>query len=509
MMGRLVVPEGATVRPGSSPAWRGVVQRGVRWGDRSVRGPLGLMMNKEELRSIPSVESLISDAGLERALSSSPRRMVLSAVREVIEEERGTILAGGSPSGREALIERIRERVRVWNLTSIRRVVNATGVILHTNLGRAPMSASAADAMREVAGGYCNLEYDLPKGERTRRGIRAERLLAELTGAEDALVVNNNAAAVVLITNTLAQGREVLVSRGELIEIGGSFRLPDIMRKSGAKLVEIGTTNKTYLRDYEDALSERTGLILKAHWSNYSIVGFSAEVGLEELVALGRKRGVPVAYDLGSGAFLDLDEFASGGEPLVPASVASGVDVVSFSGDKLLGGPQAGLIAGRSETVSSLRSNPLARAFRVDKCFLAALERTLETYLRGEWRELPAMSALTSSIRDLSARVRRLKRGLSGMGESLTVEVAESESEAGGGSLPQSPIPTKVLKLKAAGLSADSLARKLRTADPPVIPRIQDDWVIIDPRTVLDRAEEKWILSAVRAAVGGPGGGAR
>jgi L-seryl-tRNA(Ser) seleniumtransferase len=453
-----------------------------------------------DLRSIPSVESLVSDEGLAETLASHPRRVVVAAVREILESERKSILGGGAAADRPDLIKRIAERVRLRSLTAIKRVVNATGVILHTNLGRAPMSADAASAMRDVAAGYCNLEYDLVKGVRTRRGIHAERMLAELAGSEDALVVNNNAAAVMLTLNSLADGLEVIVSRGELIEIGGSFRLPDIMGKSGARLVEVGTTNKTYLSDYEGAVSERTGLILKAHRSNYSIVGFSAEASLQELASLGAHAGIPVAYDLGSGALLDLGGLGPGEEPAVKASVAAGASVVSFSGDKLMGGPQAGLIVGRSEAIAKLRENPLARAFRVDKCFLAALERTLDTYLSGEWKKLPAVKALLAPAADLSAKVRRIKRGLSAIGPALTVEVAESESEAGGGSLPQHPIATKVIRMKLSGVSADSLAAKLRGAEPPVIPRIQDDWVVVDPRTVLDRQEEKWIVSAVSSA---------
>ncbi len=460
-----------------------------------------------DLRSIPSVESVLSDRALADTLASHARRLVLAAVRAVLEEEREAILKGGAPTGRLDLIERIAERVRLEGLSAIRRVVNATGVILHTNLGRAPMSAEAAAAMRDVAAGYCNLEYDLAEGMRTRRGVHAERMLAELAGSEDALVVNNNAAAVMLILNSLADGRDVIVSRGELIEIGGTFRLPDIMRKSGARLVEVGTTNKTYISDYERAVCEKTGLILKAHRSNYSIVGFSAEASLDELTALGERAGVPVAYDLGSGAVMDLRELGRGEEPAVKASVAAGASVVSFSGDKLLGGPQAGLIVGRSSAVALLRENPLARAFRVDKCFLAALERTLDAYLRGDWEKLPAVRALLASKADLSAKVRRIKRGLSAIGPRLTVEVAEGESEAGGGSLPQYPIATKVIRMKLNGMSADSFAAKLRGAEPPVIPRIQDDWVIVDPRTVLDRQEEKWIVSAVASAAVSRGSG--
>jgi len=455
----------------------------------------------EELKSIPSVESLISAPELSDAVSQSPRPIVVDAIREVLEEERKAILSGAPPTGRAGLILRIKHRVRSERSDSLRRVVNATGVVLHTNLGRAPMAPRAADAMREVAAGYCNLEFDLVRGARTRRGTRAARLLARLAGAEEALVVNNNAAAVMLVLNTFAEGREVIMSRGELIEIGGSFRLPDIMRKSGAKLVEVGTTNKTYLEDYEAAISDKTALILKAHWSNYTIVGFTADASLEELVSLGERAGVPVAYDLGSGAVLDPAQLGAPEEPGVRASVGAGASVVTFSGDKLLGGPQAGLVVGRAEAVSRLRKNPLARAFRVDKCFLAALERTLELYLAGEHSGVPAIQALTATKSVIARRARRMKRSLEGLGQRLTVEVAEDVSEAGGGSLPTHAFPTAVLRLKVRGVSAQRLAGALRGAEPPVIPRVKEDWVIVDPRTVLDRKEEKWIVSAVEAVV--------
>jgi L-seryl-tRNA(Ser) seleniumtransferase len=428
--------------------------------------------------------------------------VVLDAIREVLQGERESIRAGEKPSGRDALVEKIARCVRLGEINSLRRVVNATGVILHTNLGRAPMSADAADAMREVAAGYCNLEYDLVDGVRTRRGVRAERLLARLTGCEDALIVNNNAAAVLLTLNSLADGREVIVSRGEMIEIGGSFRLPDIMAKSGATLVEVGTTNKTYLKDYENAITDRTGLILKAHWSNYSIVGFTSEAEIEGLAALGDSRGVPVAYDVGSGAMHDLGELDRGSEPVVPESVAAGASAVTFSGDKLLGGPQAGMIVGRREVLDRLRANPLARAFRVDKCYIAALEKTLQAYLCDDWRRLPAVAALLATPEELRRKTNRLKRALARIGGGLTVEVADGESEAGGGSLPQAAIPSKVIRLRAEGKSAGALAAALRGAEPPVIPRVKENWVILDPRTVLDRHEEKWIIAAVVSALG-------
>lgn len=456
----------------------------------------------DKLRSIPSVESLISDPALAELVSSHPRSVVLDSIRDVLVVERESIQSGGEPAGRDGLIRQIKRRVRLDDMSSLRRVVNATGVILHTNLGRAPMSGDAAEAMREVAAGYCNLEYDLIEGARTRRGLRTERLLAGLAGCEDALIVNNNAAAVLLTLNTLAEGREVIVSRGELIEIGGSFRLPDIMKKSGASLVEVGTTNKTYLKDYENAITDRTGIILKAHWSNYSIEGFTSEVRIEELAALGERCGVPVVYDVGSGAMQRFEDLDRGHEPVVPESVAAGASVVTFSGDKLLGGPQAGLIVGRAKEIGLLKKNPLARAFRVDKCYLAAMERTLQIYLKDEWRRIPAVQALLAAPDELRKKANRLRRALVKACPGLTVEVVEGESEAGGGSLPQSAIPSKVIRLRAEGTSAGELAAALRGAEPPVIPRVRDDWVVLDPRTVLDKQEEKWIIAAVALALG-------
>jgi L-seryl-tRNA(Ser) seleniumtransferase len=430
--------------------------------------------------------------------------LVIDAIREVLDRERRTILDGGAATPRKALLRKIKEHLRFFELPSMRRVVNATGVVLHTNLGRAPMSPEAADAMREVAAGYCNLEYDLAAGERTRRGIYVERLLARLAGSQDALVVNNNAAAVLLVLNTLAEGREVIVSRGELIEIGGSFRLPDIMRKSGGRLVEVGTTNKTFLKDYEAAITDRTALILKAHWSNYRIVGFAAEASLAELVALGKERGVPVAFDLGSGAMVDFAKLGLGSEPVVTASVAAGTTVVTFSGDKLLGGPQAGLIVGESEAVSRLRKNPMARAVRVDKCVIAALEKTLKTYLVEEQAgRLPSMRALLSSLEDLEKKAARLKDRLSALeAQGLEVQVADGRSEAGGGSLPAKGIPTRVVRLRVKGKSPDALGRALRLAEHSVIARVQDDWVVLDPRTIIDKDEEEWVFSAVAGAMG-------
>jgi len=457
----------------------------------------------KELKSIPSVESLVSDPGLRDLVESRPRTFVVDAVRRVLEAERAAILGGSEPTPREALIRKTAEHMRLYELPSIRRVVNATGIVLHTNLGRAPMSPEAADAMREAAAGYCNLEYDLAEGERTRRGIYAERLLARLAGSGDALVVNNNAAAVLLVLNTMAEGGEVIVSRGELIEIGGSFRLPDIMRKSGAKLVEVGTTNKTFLKDYEAAISDKTALILKAHWSNFRIVGFATEVGLSDLVALGRERGIPVAFDLGSGAMTDFGALGLGSEPMVAASVKAGATVVTFSGDKLMGGPQAGLIVGDSEAISRLRKNPVARAVRVDKCVIAALETTLKAYLiEEECSRLPSMRALLASAEDVAGKAGRLEKRLSELaGRGLEVSAADGSSEAGGGSLPTECIPTRVVRLRAKGMSADSLGRALRAAEPPVIARVRDDWVVLDPRTILDREEEEWVFSAVARAL--------
>jgi L-seryl-tRNA(Ser) seleniumtransferase len=359
--------------------------------------------------------------------------------------------------------------------------------VLHTNLGRAVLGARALERLARVGGGYSNLEMDLATKERGSRYSHVEKLLGRLTGAEDALVVNNNAAAVLLALETLARGREVVVSRGELIEIGGEFRIPDIMLRSGARLREVGTTNRTHLRDYASAIGPETALLLKVHTSNYRVIGFTADVSSRELVELGRERSVPVMEDLGSGSLIDLRPYGFPHEPTVPEVVTAGVDVVSFSGDKLLGGPQAGLVVGRGAIVSRLKKNPLNRALRIDKLTVAALEATLAAYEAGEAvTAIPTLKLLTEPVASVLARARRACAKLRpAVREQLGAEVVRSVGQVGGGALPTVELPTAAIAVGATGTDARRLDAALRTTDPPVVGRIADDRLLLDFRTVL------------------------
>lgn len=375
-------------------------------------------------------------------------------------------------------------------------VINATGVIIHTNLGRAPLSRAAREAMLEVAAGYCNLEYDLVAGERGSRHLHAEALLCRLTGAEAALAVNNNAGAVFLALSALAQGREVIISRGQLVEIGGGFRIPDVLRQSGARLVEVGTTNRTHLGDFEGAIGPETALLLRVHASNFRQIGFTAEVPLSDLVKLGAKTGVPVLDDLGSGSLLDSTRYGLASEPMVQHSVASGADLVTFSGDKLLGGPQAGLIVGREAFVARLRHHPLARALRVDKSSLAALQATLLHYLHGEAeREVPVWRMISLPLETIAVRVERWVELL--READIPAQVVSAFSTIGGGSLPGEVLPTRALAL--ASVAPDALAASLRMGRPPVLARIVDDQVLFDPRTVAPEADTDLVGAIVNA----------
>jgi L-seryl-tRNA(Ser) seleniumtransferase len=374
-------------------------------------------------------------------------------------------------------------------------VINATGVILHTNLGRAPLSRAARRAVEAVAVGYSNLELDLARGTRGQRDAHVDELLRHLTGAEAGLVVNNNAAAVLLALTCMARRKEVLISRGQLVEIGGGFRLPEVMRQSGARLVEVGTTNRTHRHDFVEAISERTALILCAHHSNFRIVGYTTEPGLAELVGLGREHGLPVLHDLGSGALLDTAAFGLAHEPTVQESLQAGAAVVAFSGDKLLGGPQAGILVGKSEYVERMRRHPLARAARADKLCLAGLSATLAHYLRDEAiQEVPIWQMIAVSPEELRRRAEGWRERL-GQGE-----VIAGRSAVGGGSLPEETLPSWLLAL--APRKANDLAAQLRAQDPPVVARVEDKRLLFDPRTVLPEQEEG-LLRSLRAALGG------
>ena len=438
-------------------------------------------MKTSLLREIPSVDELLGRPELSALAAQVNRGYVAERVREVLEEVRAEIRSGTGGEHPLANLEaRIAERVRNVLEPSLGTVINATGVILHTNLGRAPLAAEAVARVGEVAGSYSNLEYDQARGKRGKRDVHIARLLRQLLGAP-AVVVNNNAAALLLVLNTLAEGGEVVVSRGELIEIGDSFRIPDVMAKSGAVRREVGTTNRTRLADYEAAIVPgRTRLLLRVHPSNYRIVGFTERPSLEELVGLGRRAGVPVFEDLGSGCLLDLRPFGITDEPLAGDSLKAGVDLVSFSGDKLLGGPQTGIIAGRQDLVEQVRRNPLFRALRVDKMTYAALEATLAIYLRGEINALPVMHMIHASSDEIATRARALVAGLP-----LPVELVPGESVVGGGSTPGQSLTTTLIALAHPTLSATEVEARLRASTPPVIARVEQDRVLLDLRTVL------------------------
>jgi L-seryl-tRNA(Ser) seleniumtransferase len=429
-------------------------------------------------RELPSVDRLLQDP----FLSALPRQAVVNAAREVLDEARQAVRDGGWQHGLADLPRLVAERVQQALDLPLRPVLNATGVVIHTNLGRAPLSEAALAAAQACAGGYANLEYDLERGERGSRHALVTRLLCRLTGAEDALVSNNNAAAVLLVLSTLAQGREAIISRGQLVEIGGGFRIPDVMRQSGALLVEVGTTNRTYAADYEAAISERTAVLLRVHASNFLVVGFTHEPPLVELVDVSARHNVRLVEDLGSGALLDTSAFGLRTEPLVQDSVRDGADLVCFSGDKLLGGPQAGIIVGRAALVAALRRHPLMRAIRPDKLTLAALGATLVHYARGEAeREIPVWRMLSTTPVALAARAQQLASALQGT-------VVETQSAIGGGSLPGQTQPSWAVALPAT--SADALARHLRQASPPVVGRIEDGRLLLDLRTILPEQDD-------------------
>jgi L-seryl-tRNA(Ser) seleniumtransferase len=445
-----------------------------------------------DFRVIPSVEQLRQRESMQALETRYGRSAVIDALRGETGDLRERLAAGriAAITLGEAVdaIERGTEaRLRAAMRPSLVRVINATGVILHTNLGRAPLSEAAIARVGEVAGGYTNLEYDLARGARGRRDVHAEKLIARLTGADAAVVVNNNAAATLLLLAALAAGREVIISRGELVEIGGGFRVPDVMAQSGAILREVGTTNRTRVADYAAAISDRTALILRVHPSNFRVVGFTERPPLEELAALGRRFKIPVAEDLGSGwlGFPDRASLPDGlrDEPIVSESVAAGADVICFSGDKLLGGPQAGIIAGRRDTVDVIRRHPLMRALRVDKLTYAALEATLEEHAIGRgWDGVPVQRMLRLTRDEIGARADSLARHLHGSG--WQARVIDGASTIGGGSAPGTEIPTRLVELTRDGLTAEQIESHLRSLDPPLIARIVNDRVVLDLRTV-------------------------
>ena len=459
---------------------------------------------QEVFRRLPAVDEVLRHEALQAALAALPRTVVVESVKSVLEDVRSSLLALEDEALADSAVLEAHEaaaRAEEAARPRLRRVVNATGVVLHTNLGRAPLAPAAAERIREVGLSYSNLEYDLSSGRRGSRYAPLVHLLTTLTGAEDALVVNNNAAAVLLCIETLAAGREVIVSRGELIEIGGSFRLPDVMAKGGAILREVGTTNRTHLSDYARAVSDETALLLKVHPSNYAIQGFTASVPAADLVELGLERGLPVMEDLGSGNFIDWRAYGLPHEPTVPEVVASGVDLVTFSGDKLLGGPQAGIILGRAQHIGRLRANPLTRALRVDKFTVAGLEATLALYLEPERavEAIPALSMLAAPVEELEARARGLADKLRALeGSTLQAEVRREVAQVGGGALPTASLPTWVVAVSAEGLSPNALEEAFRAGPTPVVGRIREEALLLDTRTLLEGDEERIAAAASR-----------
>jgi len=440
------------------------------------------------LRGLPSVDVVIGSLAGQRALAGMPRPRLAAAVRAALAAERRRLLDEGGPAADAGTLNRrVMARLTERGVFSLAAVINATGVVLHTNLGRALLSSLAQARLHEVAAAYSNLEMDLARKERGSRYAHVDGLLQRLSGAEAALVVNNCAAAVLLALETLARGKEVIVSRGELIEIGGEFRIPDIMRRSGAVLREVGTTNRTHLKDYASAIGPETGLILKVHTSNYRVVGFTAAVSSRELAELGQARGVPVMEDLGSGCFVDLTRYGFPYEPTVPEVVASGVDLVSFSGDKLLGGPQAGILVGRGALVERLAHNPLNRALRIDKFTVAALEATLYAYEAGTALEtIPTLRMLTEPAASVRRRARRILGRLPAATQrDLGAQVIESRSQVGGGALPTVELPTAAIALGTPERPAERLDEALRAGRPAVLGRLLDDHLLLDCRTVL------------------------
>jgi len=441
------------------------------------------------LRRLPGVDVILEAIYESGLFPDIPKTVVTTSVRGVLERLRKTILNrpdqfSEAALSSDAILEKVRDAVNAAMALNLDRLINATGIVVHTNLGRSLLCRDAREQLQRVAGGYSNLEFDLSTGKRGSRYTAVENLICEISGAESAMVVNNNAAAVLLSLDTVARGREVLVSRGELVEIGGSFRIPDVMAKSGALLKEVGTTNRTHLFDYQRAISEQTGLLLKVHASNFGIIGFTRAVPLGELVELGKSCRLPVMEDLGSGTFIDFSKYGLVKEPTVNESVAAGADIVTFSGDKLLGGPQAGLIVGKKPIIDQVKQNPLTRALRIDKLTLAALESTLRAY-RDEVRavrNIPTLRMLTAPIEEMAERAGRLQTMMPG--GRVQTRIIDASSRAGGGSLPLLELPSKCLALRIQGLSAQTIEKRLRNHQPPIIVRIEDEQILMDMRTI-------------------------
>ncbi len=450
---------------------------------------------ESEFRKIPSVDRVLADKRLGPLVETYPHDLLVKMVRQHLEQARTAVAAGKKVPSLSGIAEAVYNQVKTMEIPSLRPVINATGVILHTNLGRAPLSPEATAAMGTVARGYSNLEFNLESGTRGSRQVHVESLLCQLTGAEAALVVNNNASGVLLGLTALAKKKEVIVSRGQAVEIGGGFRIPDVMRQSGARLVEVGTTNCTYISDYEQAICPRTAALMRVHSSNFRLIGFTAEVELEDMMTLAERNGLPVLDDLGSGCFLDTTAFGLAPEPMVQRSIELGVGLAFFSGDKLVGGPQAGIIVGKKQYMDKLRKHPLARAVRIDKVRLAGLAATLLHYLKGEATgKIPVWRMIATPIADIEKRAGKWAEALGGV-----ARVVDGETMVGGGSLPGGTLPTKLVAIGEGKDSnpAQRAVRKLRSWETPVVGRIDNDTLLLDPRSVLPE-EDEIVLKALR-----------
>jgi L-seryl-tRNA(Ser) seleniumtransferase len=459
---------------------------------------------KEALRNLPAVDHVLELSKFDPFFKEVPRSVLIRSIRSDLDNRRRQIIEQDPAHIDElladaAVVTGVKDLVRQAQSLNLRQTVNATGIVIHTNLGRSLLAETAIEHLCAVGRRYSNLEFDLEKGRRGSRYANVEDLICEISGAEAAMAVNNCAGAVLLALETMAAGKKVIISRGELVEIGGSFRIPDVMAKSGGILCEVGTTNRTHLRDYENAIDEQCALLLKVHQSNYSVVGFSAEVSLKELVALGQKHQIPVMEDLGSGTFIDFSRYGLLKEPTVQESVSAGVDIITFSGDKLLGGPQAGLVVGKKTCVDRIKKNPITRALRIDKLTLAVLESTLRLYRDEETavQAIPTLRMMLQPIATLEEKAGRLKKMLESSGCSrLTVASLDIVSRPGGGTLPLLELPSKGLGITVDGLSANAIEKSLRLSSPPIIGRIEDDKYVMDMRTLQDDE-----LEIIRSAI--------
>ncbi|MHB1424076.1 MAG: L-seryl-tRNA(Sec) selenium transferase [Gemmataceae bacterium] len=461
-------------------------------------------MAANPFRDLPAVNDILDAPPVQSLSALHAHDAIVAAIRVELDDLRRRLASGEAMDGRtdaESVAARVASRLESESRAKLRTVINATGIVLHTNLGRSPLAGVAAKAAYEAASGYLNLELDLDSGKRSSRQIAIREWVCRLTGAESATAVNNNAAATVIVLRTVARGKEVVISRGQLIEIGGSFRIPDIMGESGAILHEVGTTNITRLSDYERAIGPNTAALLQVHSSNYRISGFTKSVPLTDLVALGKKHGLPAIDDIGSGALLDFARFGFQGEPTARASIAAGADLVLFSGDKLLGGPQAGIIAGRKEWIQKIEKDPLMRAFRLDKMTLAALEATLRLYLHEEraLREVPVLRMLGTPLEDLRHRAENLAEKMRGIAGIAAVTTAEDVAYVGGGSLPDQSMKSWAIEVEAEAIGDAELAHRLRVGNPAVMARLRGGKVVFDIRTVFEHQEMSLVESVQRA----------